>query len=57
MLPQDIAPPLVAEAATSGGTQRLPLDVVVSSSNLTDATMENLRDDPDAPDSDISALI
>ncbi len=45
------------EAATAGGSQRLPLDEVVSSSNLTDATVENLRDDPDAPDSDIRALI
>ncbi len=45
------------EAATAGGSQRLPLDEVVSSSNVTDATVENLRDDPDAPDSDIRALI
>jgi RHS repeat-associated protein len=30
--------------------QRLPLDVVVSSTNLTGATVANLDDDPDSPD-------
>ncbi len=32
------------------GVQRLPLDQVVSSTNLTGATVANLDDDPDAPD-------
>ena len=41
---------LDAEAAAVGGSQRLPLDVVVSSTNLTGATVDNLDDDPDAPD-------
>lgn len=50
---------LDAEAATAASSQRLPLHEVVSSSNLTDATVENLRDGPDGPDSDsdIRALI
>ena len=39
-----------ASRAVAGGVQRLPLDVVVSSTNLTDATVANLDDDPDAPD-------
>jgi len=38
------------QPGTPGGLQRLPLDQVVSSTNLTGATVANLDDDPDAPD-------
>ena len=38
------------QPGVAGGLQRLPLDVVVSSTNLTGATVANLDDDPDAPD-------
>ena len=41
-----------ADSQSASTTQRLPLDVVVSSSNLTGATVANLDDDPDAPDAD-----
>jgi hypothetical protein len=35
---------------STSATQRLALDTVVSSSNLTGATVANLQDDPDSPD-------
>ncbi len=38
------------QPGVAGGVQRLPLDVVVSSTNLTGATVANLDDDPNAPD-------
>ena len=38
------------QPGVAGGVQRLPLDVVVSSTNLTGATVANLDDDPDDPD-------
>jgi RHS repeat-associated protein len=41
---------LDGQPGVAAGVQRLPLDVVVSSTNLTGATVANLDDDPDAPD-------
>ena len=38
------------QPGVAGGVQRLPLDVIVSSTNLTGATVANLDDDPDSPD-------
>ncbi|MEE8519568.1 MAG: DUF6531 domain-containing protein [Dehalococcoidia bacterium] len=38
------------QPGVASGVQRLPLDVVVSSTNLSGATVANLDDDPDAPD-------
>ena len=40
------------QPGVAGGVQRLPLDVVVSSTNLTGATVANLDDDPDADEGD-----
>ena len=40
------------DLTAGGGSEQLPLDTVVSSVNLTGATVANLDDDPDAPDAD-----